>query len=252
MSKTHDILVEKYQHFTAIGGTRTVAYRCLRNALRSLLDDGYWPPGQGLPSERDLAQHLSLSRVTVRRARSGLVGEGLLVQRQGAGTFVAQRITRAAARLTSFSDDLRERGIKPRSLFLERGIGEVTPEEAMALNLSPGSAVVRLYRLRYGGDEPLAIERSVVPQALLPDPEMVENSLYEALDRCGHRPRRALQHLRAVAFNTEQARLLQLPVHSPGLLIERRGFLSDGRVVEFTRSHYRGDAYDFVAELQGD
>ena len=122
----------------------------------------------------------------------------------------------------------------------------------MALNLSPGSGVVRMYRVRYGGDAPLAVERTLVPHALLPNPDSVENSLYEALQPHGHRPVRALQHLRAVALEGETARLLQLSEGSPGLLIERRAFLADGRVVESTRSFYRGDAYDFVAELHSE
>jgi len=58
-----------------------------------------------------------------------------------------------------------------------------------------------------------------------------------------------LQRLRAVAFDADSSRLLGVAVGSAGLLIERRGFLDDGRVVEFTQSLYRGDAYDFVAEL---
>ena len=67
----------------------------------------------------------------------------------------------------------------------------------MALNLSPGSLVARLHRVRYGQDEPLAIERSAVPASLLPDPMLVSDSLYEALERFNARPRRALQRLRA-------------------------------------------------------
>jgi GntR family transcriptional regulator len=74
-------------------------------------------------------------------------------------------------------------------------------------------------------------------------------SLYEALDAAGHRPARALQRLRAVLFTAEQAGLLNVRPGDAGLLIERRGFLKDGRAVEFTQSYYRGDAYDFVAEL---
>ena len=60
---------------------------------------------------------------------------------------------------------------------------------------------------------------------------------------------RALQRLRAVLFTAEQAELLQAKEKGPGLLVERLGFLQDGRAAEFTQSFYRGDIYDFVAEL---
>lgn len=243
-------LRQDYLRLARADSGRALAYERVRAVLEDAIQHARLAPGQPLPSERDLAQALSLSRVTVRKALAGLVEAGLLVQRRGAGTFVASaRIVKPFSRLTSFSDDLRARGLDPRSEFLDRSIGEVTPDEAMALNLSPGTPVVRLYRLRYGGEQALAIERSSVPQSLLPDPALVGHSLYEALERRGHRPQRALQQLRAVAFDAKQARLLKIPAGSPGLLIERRAFLADGRAVEFTRSWYRGDAYDFVAEL---
>ncbi len=226
-----------------------LAYLRLRRAIRNVVDHRDIEPGQALPSERDMSRALALSRVTVRKAIAGLVEEGLLTQRHGAGTFVAERIVKPMSRLTSFTEDLRARGLNPRSEFFERGIGEVTPEESMALNLSPGAAVVRLHRVRYAGDEPLAIERTVVPASLLPDPMLVHDSLYEALEIRGHRPRRALQRLRAVLLNAHHARLLHVPTGSAGLSIERRSFVEDGRVVEFTSSWYRGDIYDFVAEL---
>ena len=60
---------------------------------------------------------------------------------------------------------------------------------------------------------------------------------------------RALQRLRAVLFTPEQAELLGIEPGAAGLEIERRGFAADGRTVEFTKSYYRGDAYDIVAEL---
>ena len=81
---------------------------------------------------------------------------------------------------------------------------------------------------------------------------MVKDSLYEVLESLGCRPARALQRLRAVNFNAEQARLLGVPEGSAGLALERRTFIEDGRLAEYTRSWYRGDAYDFVAELQSD
>ncbi|HKV97138.1 MAG TPA: GntR family transcriptional regulator [Gammaproteobacteria bacterium] len=233
-------------------GLRAPAYMRLQRLLRKRLAAGELGPGQALPSERDLAEQLAVSRVTVRKALAGLVQDGVLIARRGAGTFVAERIVKPLSKITSFTEDLRARGLNPRSIFLERSRGEVTPEEAMALNLSPGSRVVRLYRLRYAGDAPLAVEHSAIPQAILDDPARVADSLYAALEALGCRPVRALQRLRAVNLSTEHARLLQLPQGSAALALERRSFLADGRLVEFTRSWYRGDAYDFVAELQGE
>lgn len=231
---------------------RSLAYLRLRRAIQNTIESGAFPPGQALPSERDLAKRLALSRVTVRKAIGGLVEDGLLTQRHGAGTFVAERIVKSFSRLTGFTDDLRARGLKPRVKFLERSVGEVTPEEAMALNLSPGANVIRLRRLRFAADKPLALELTVVPQSVIGDPETIKLSLYDALEQIGCRPTRALQRLRAVALDEAQAHLLDLPVGSPALAIERRAFLDDGRVVEFTSSLYRGDAYDFVAELHGE
>jgi GntR family transcriptional regulator len=95
----------------------------------------------------------------------------------------------------------------------------------------------------------MALEYSTVPAFCLPSAEAVDTSLYQALDDSGARPVRALQRLRAVLFTAEQAQLLGVADKSAGLLIERRGFHQDGRPVEFTQSYYRGDAYDFVAEL---
>jgi len=233
-------------------GARVLAYLRLRRALQKLIENGSLQPGQALPSERELATLLALSRVTVRKAIAGLADDGLLTQRHGAGTFVTDRIIKSFSKLTGFTDDLRVRGLKPRVKFLERSVGEVSPEEALALHLSPGARVVRLRRLRFAGDKPLALEDTVVPQSILRDPRTVKLSLYTTLERLGCRPTRALQRLRAVALDANQAKLLHLPVGSPALAIERRAFLDDGRVVEFTSSLYRGDAYDFVAELQAD
>lgn len=242
------LLADAYRQ---LASSRLPAYLRLRETLRRAVDSGAFVPGQALPSERDLARGLALSRVTVRRAIEGLVASGLLDQRHGAGNFVAERIVKPFSRITSFTEDLRARGLDPRSVVLEHEVGEVTPDEAMALNLSPGRQVVRLYRLRTSAGTPLAVERAAIPHDILSDPAQVTDSLYAVLEALGCRPVRALQRLRAVKLNPAQARQLEVPVGSVALEIERRGFGADGRVVEFTRSWYRGDAYDFVAELHG-
>ena len=119
----------------------------------------------------------------------------------------------------------------------------------MALGLSPGATVFRFNRIRFADDEAMALEFSTIAGYCLSSIEQVGDSLYSALEKAGNRPVRALQRLRAVPFGSEHARMLEVDAGHAGLLIERRGFLRDGRPAEFTRSYYRGDAYDFVAEL---
>jgi GntR family transcriptional regulator len=228
---------------------RQPLYQQLQRALRDAIENRVWGPDDALPAERDLADEFSISRITVRKALDGLVGEGLLTRRQGAGTFVAGRVEKNFSKLTSFSEDMLARGRKPHSEWLSKANGTVSPEESLMLGLSPGSPVYRFDRIRFADGAPMALERSTVPGYCLPTLEAVGDSLYTALEKAGSRPMRALQRLRAVLFTAEQAELLGVRVGDAGLLIERRGFSKNGQPVEITRSWYRGDAYDFVAEL---
>ena len=224
-------------------------YRQLQRALREAIANRVLAPDDALPAEREFAEEMGVSRITVRKALDGLVSEGLLVRRQGAGTFVAARVEKNFSKLSSFTEDMISRGRTPRSAWLSRSEGQVTPEESLTLGLSPGAPVYRFHRIRYADGAPMALEYATLAAFCMPSPEFVETSLYEALEKTGHRPVRALQRLRAVLFTPEQAELLGVAPREAGLLIERRGFLKDGRTVEVTQSYYRGDAYDFVAEL---
>ncbi|HEY0683725.1 MAG TPA: GntR family transcriptional regulator [Steroidobacter sp.] len=224
-------------------------YQQLQRKLRLAIENRVLGADDALPPERDLAEELNVSRITVRKAIDGLVEEGLLIRKQGSGTFVTNRVEKNFAKLTSFSEDMRARGRKPRSVWLDRAAGAVTPGESLTLRSSPGTPVFRFSRIRYADDAPMALEYATVLADCLPSVESVETSLYEALERTGNRPVRALQRLRAVLLTAEQAQLLKAQEKDAGLLVERVGFLKDGRAVEFSQSFYRGDIYDFVAEL---
>ncbi len=227
-------------------------YLKLKRLVIDAIAQGTLADRDAIPGERDLARMLGISRVTVRKAFADLVADGVLVQRRGSGTFVAPktgRIQLPLSRLTSFTEDMRLRGIETFSDWLDRSAAWPTPEESLVLALSPGDKVIRLHRLRHADGKPLAIERSSIPHRFLPDPMAVETSLYAALTERGLKPVRALQRLHAVALSKGDAGLLGLPEGSPALFTERVAYLADGGVIEFTRSHYRGDSYDFVAEL---
>lgn len=239
-------LLSRLQQAPAEQGPRYVR---LGSILRELIDAGAAGPDGVLPPERELARVTGLSRVTVRKALAGLAASGVIHPRPGSGTYVGERIVRSFSRLTSFTEDLRARGLESRVVFLGRTVAEVSSDESMALALAPGMRVVRLHRLRLDGVRPLAVEETSVPLSILPDPGLVRDSLYEALTALGLPPVRAMQRLRAVALPPAAAVHLGQTAGSPGLHIERRAFLADGRAVEFTRSIYRADVYDFVAEL---
>lgn len=235
------------------GGASGPLYLQLQRHIAAALAAGELTPGDCLPAERDMAQMTGLSRVTVRKAIQELVATGQLVQRRGSGTYVAQKVERleqALSLLTSFTEDMARRGRSVETRWISRRIDAPAPEEVMALGLGAGDRVTRLERVRCSDGVPLAIERATLSTNLLPDPEAVQSSLYAVLQTRGLRPTRAVQRISATSIDARDSALLGVAVGAPGLKIERISYLPSGQVVEFTRSLYRGDAYDFAVELK--
>jgi GntR family transcriptional regulator len=221
--------------------------------MEHAIADGILPPGMPLPPEREIAKITGLSRVTVRKAIAPLVENGLVEQRQGSGSIIAgpvQRVEQSLSRLTSFTEDMKLRGLETASKWLNRAISDPTPEEIMNLNISTSEAVAKIDRLRFANDTPMAIERATLPLNILNDPLGVDESLYKTLEKLGKKPVRAIQHLKASNIKKEDALLLNCDEGTACLNVTRLSFLESGTVVEFTKSIYRGDAYDFVAELR--
>jgi GntR family transcriptional regulator len=228
-------------------------YLQLKRWIEGAVAKGEIRPGDALPSERDLAIKVDVSRVTVRKAVQHLVDDGVLIRRHGSGTFVAPqpgRVEQSLSQLTSFAEDMARRGKEVSSEWLDRGIYAASPEEMVTLGLSASDSVARVWRLRLSKGVPIAIERAGLPASILPDPQAIGTSLYAHLEKSGNRPVRAIQRIRAANLGEEDAALLDVPTGAASLNIERISYLPSGRVVEFTRSIYRGDTYDFVAELR--
>ena len=225
-------------------------YAQLAQALAAAIRDGRYQPDQALPSERALCEGLQLSRVTARKAIDQLVDLGLVVRRRGSGNYITPKLEQPLNRLTSFSEELRQRGFHPGSRWLRRTLSAATPDEQLSLGLSSGVRLARLERLRLADDVVMAYERSVVPAQVLADPGAVEHSLYEHLERLGKAPARALQHIRALNADAALAAHLELPVGQAVLFITRVGYLESGAPVELTHSYCRSDYYGFVAEMK--
>ncbi len=226
----------------------TPLYVQLANKLSSGITSGDWRANEALPSERMLSDMLAISRVTARKAIDMLCERGMLTRRRGSGTYITPKLEQPLARLTSFSEELSQRGFTAGSRWLERKLGIAAPLELLSLGLSPNVPVVRLKRLRTADDVVMAIETSTIPALHMPDPYGVTDSLYGYLESRGVVPMRAQQHIRAVNASAEQARLAGLPPGAAMLHITRVSYLESGVAVELTHSYCRSDYYEFVAE----
>ncbi len=229
-------------------------YEAALSKLRHEVVDGRFRDADMLPSERDLAQLLAVSRTTLRRVLATLADEAVLAQRQDVGTFV----TRApigplprpaeASRLDGFAEDMRRRGHEPSSRDIERGLARPTAQEALVLACSPEASILRTLRLCYADGLPIALERSVVPSAFVGDMAAVGYSLASALADRGFTPVRSLDRVQAVLMDDGEAVRLDAAKGSPGLLVSRAAYLADGRCCLYTRALYRADRYDLLSE----
>jgi GntR family transcriptional regulator len=235
-------------HASVSNGARMSMAARLAQILGTAVAEGM-KTGESFPPERDMAAYFKVSRDTVRRAIDTLVRQGLVEARQGAGTFVAARVEQPLTEMSSFSDDMQLRGLRPGSHWLKRELRRPTPTESFALGLVSDSLVIHLERVRTADSVPMAIERSVLSAQLLGGNLEFGDSLYQALDAAGMAPVKAIQRLRAAVAAAPDNELLGLHVGDPVLHIERRSFSAEGRPLELTESLYRGDRYDYVVAM---
>ena len=125
-------------------------------------------PGAELPSERLLAHHYGLARMTVRTEVDRLVTEGLVYRLHGRGSFVAERRVAQAMLLSSFSEDTRARGMTPGSVVRSQGLIEAGPFLAGSLEIAPGAPVTEIERVRTADGSPVALERAYLAAERFP------------------------------------------------------------------------------------
>ena len=209
--------------------------------------------GTAIPSERRLSTDLGASRLTIRAALDDLVREGFLIRRHGSGTFVSEPKIAQQLTLTSFSEDMRRRGMTPGSRTIELQTVSAGATLGRALHISPDARVVRMQRLRLADGEPMALETLHVRAGIVPGltrAQLEDASFYQLLaDRYGVVIVSGMQTIEPTVTSEEESELLNVPVHSPAFLFERTSASADGEVVEFVRSIYRGDRYRLVTEL---
>jgi GntR family transcriptional regulator len=208
--------------------------------------------GTAIPSERQLSADLGVSRLTLRAALDDLAREGYVVRRRGSGTYVQHRKISQELTITSFSDDMRRRGMVPGSRTLSMTTTHAGARLGRFLNVSPSEGIVVVKRLRLADGETMAIETLHIPESLVPGltPKALTGSFYDLLrDRYGVVIAGGTQAIEPTVTNEEESAALGVPLHSPAFLFERTSRDEAGRTIEFVQSVYRGDRYRIVTEL---
>ena len=231
-------------------------YHQLKTILLEKIRAGEMKPNDRLPAEDELAAQYGVSKATVRQALNELAVAGALRREQGRGTFIAEpKLTQGPRALTSFSEEMRKRGLSTTSKTLKQDVVKAEADVAEKLQIAEGSKVVRIKRLRLADGQPMGIQTAYLPLELAPrliEEDFGAASLYETLERkYGLRPARAEETHFAVLVEPSEARLLKVAANSPGLAAERVAYLASGRPLELTYSIARGDRYKIVLELVG-
>jgi GntR family transcriptional regulator len=226
--------------------------------LRAGIARGELAPGDRLPGERDLAELLGVSRMTLRQALSELEDGGDLVRVPGraGGAFVAEpRIEVDLTHLTGLTDQLQRAGKRAGARVLESDLAVPPGDVAAALELGPRATAVHIVRARSANRLPVAVETSWFPATLVPGmlEQSLSGSLYSVLRRkYDVHPVSADERLQAIVAEAATASALQVEPGTPLLRVERTTRDADGRVVEYARDIFRCDRVEFLVRRSPD
>lgn len=228
-------------------------YIQIQNDIKRKIEEGYWQVGTAIPAERQLAEMFNVSRMTVRQAIQGLVDDGVLQRRVGAGTFISERkLTERLEAVTSFTNLMIQEGKTPSTRVVAFGIKPASLQETEALQLPPNSNVMKVERVRYGDKVPILYETVAIPEIVAEQltREDIMNSLYEAIvTKLGQSIGEAEQVMEAALISEKIAPYLEVKIGTPVMKLRQITKLSDGRPFEFTRSQYVGSRFQFVAKI---
>jgi len=229
----------------------------IEEQLADRIESGRLAPGERLPAERDLALALSVSRMTVRQALASLAARGLVERGVGRGTFVlgTARVEYDLTRVAGFTEAVERQGLEAGAQIFAAGEHGAPGDVAQALGLAPGAPVVRLERVRLGGDQPITLEDSWVPAEHFPGllEHDLSGSLYALMrEHYELAPVSATERLEPVAARAHEAAALGVPEGSPLMLVERVAYAVDDTAVEFARDRHRGDRARFLIHVVPD
>lgn len=230
-------------------------YHQLKEIIIENIENNVWLPDDKIPSEHQLCAQYEVSRNTAKKAIEDLVQDGILYRVQGTGTFVTRpKIEQSLSGFYSFSQVLKEKGLKPKDMILKITIEKSSKKVAKALQIPMDSDVVVLQRLRCASEEPIILESSYLPKNRIDNIEKMnvvgENPLYDILANDYQIfVTSAKETFEPVLIREYEGNLLKVEAGSPALLLERIAYDRQRVPVEYCKSIVRGDRCRFYTEL---
>ncbi len=216
--------------------------------VQQAVKSGAIPRDQLLPSERDFSQLLGISRITVRKAMAELEEKSVIVRTRGFGTYINDRLEYSLKEARGFSQQMILQGKNPDTLWIKKSIVACSPDVSTQLRLPANSEVFLLKRIRYLDDEPVSIEESYVPTALIGDINDISLSLYDYFKRQNIVLQRTHSWVTARMPDEEFRKHISLSDKVPVLIIKQVAFDDRDMPIEYSISYCRADLYVFVAE----
>lgn len=236
--------------------SRMPLYFQLEELIKKLISNGTLKPGDMIPTEWELVDYFKLSRATVRQAMTDLVNENLLYRRKGIGTFVSKpKIDlQYMATMVSYNDQILSMGLTPSTKVLQFEVIMAGDFLAGEMGLMGEKKAIKLVRLRFADDEPIAVVESYLPYDLcgfVLDVDMEKNSLYQTLARQRDTTVVVVKRVvEAKLISREDSRLLNVDKGFPVQSFLNKAYNENGRILEYCSSRYRGDRNKFYIEVK--
>ncbi len=209
-------------------------------------------PHDPIPRERALAERFGTSRVTIRQALALLQDDGLIYTVHGSGSFVAPPRVVKQMQLHSFTQEMNQRGLKVSTKLISAQLIE-DDENAIDDFIVISEPSYRIERLRLGNLEPLSLEITYISQIVAPNllEEDLTKSLYHILEtKYGQEVFSADEHLTPIIIDKSVAQVMNVPLGSAAIKIQRTGYNIRGEEVERSISIRQGSRWDFKYSIR--
>jgi GntR family transcriptional regulator, histidine utilization repressor len=236
---------------TSSSGVAVSLHQTILSDIEKRILSGRWPPGHRIPSEIELTEQYSCSRMTVNKVLTQLVHAGMLERRRKAGSFVIRPLSSSVVlEIHDIRAEVTSIGQPYRFEILERRKRKSTQADTALLELDKAINVLELVTLHHAGPVPFCLEERIISLATVP--KAVDQTFAE--DPPGswlrhHVPWTSAEHrIRAASTDVESATLLKLKRGASCLVIERRTWMG-GKPVTFVRLTYPGESHELVARF---